>query len=311
MRLGLCCAFHVEPIRFRTTTATALARLPRAARVTRLREIASHNAAALRAAIEYCTAHDIGCFRVNSEVLPLRTHPEHGYDSELLGEGIVEAFRDSGRRARESGVRLTFHPDQFVVLSSPHRNVVRSSLAELEHHAEVAEWIGADVINIHAGGGYGDKASALARLSQSVEHLSQRARERLSIENDDRTYSPRDLLPICHELEIPLVYDVHHHRCHSDGLSVEAATKLAAGTWRREPLFHVSSPRNGWRGEHPRRHADFIRLSDFPSCWEGMDCTVEVEAKAKESAVLKLSRALRRRARGRETRRGLAFPSAI
>ena len=83
---------------------------------------------------------------------------------------------------------------------------------------------------------------------------------------------------------------------------MEAATKLAAGTWRREPVFHVASPRNGWRGEHPGPHADFIRSSDFPRCWEGRDCTVEVEAKAKESAVLELTRALRRRARRREKR---------
>jgi UV DNA damage endonuclease len=302
VRLGLCCKFDREPIRFRATRAKAILRLDPSERVERLRELAAQNAAALLSAIDYCAKRSIGCFRVNSQILPLRTHPKLGYDAALLGERIVDAFRGCGKRAHEGGIRLTFHPDQFVVLSSPDPLVVESSLSELEHQAEGAEGIGADVMTIHAGGGYGEKATALARLSQSVERLSQRARTRLSLENDDRTYSPRDLLPICHELSLPLVYDVHHHRCHSDGLSVEAATKLAAGTWRREPIFHVSSPRNGWRGEHPRRHADFIRLSDFPRCWEGMDCTVEVEAKAKETAVLKLNRALRRRARRQDER---------
>jgi UV DNA damage endonuclease len=84
------------------------------------------------------------------------------------------------------------------------------------------------------------------------------------------------------------VYDVHHHRCNPDGLSVEQATKKALATWNREPMFHLSSPLEGWEGPKPERHHDFIDVTDFPDCWRRRKLTVEVEAKAKEVAVAKL-----------------------
>mgnify|MGYP001136138329 CR=1 FL=1 len=84
------------------------------------------------------------------------------------------------------------------------------------------------------------------------------------------------------------MYDVHHHRCLPDGSSVEATTELALGTWNREPLFHLSSPKNGWESGNPAHHHDYINADDFPVCWKNLDITVEVEAKAKELAVLKL-----------------------
>jgi UV DNA damage endonuclease len=296
MRLGLCCTFFQEAIRFRLVTARVLSQLGQAKRVEKLRSIAAENARALGAAIEYCARHGIGAFRINSQILPLKTHPQWGYDAQLLGETVIDAFRLAGRLARQKNIRLTFHPDQFVVLSSPHPKVQQSSLAEIEYQAEVAGWIGADVINIHGGGGFGDKPAALRRFAQSIERLSEEARAKLSVENDDRIYSPRDLIPLCGALELPLVYDVHHHRCHKDGLSIERATELALKSWgRREPLFHLSSPREGWQGENPRPHSDYIRLGDLPRIWEELDCTVEIEAKAKELAVLKLAQALRRR----------------
>jgi UV DNA damage endonuclease len=117
----------------------------------------------------------------------------------------------------------------------------------------------------------------------------------LTVENDDVTYTPSDLLPTCRAEGIPLVYDVHHHRCNPDDLSVEEATTEALATWHREPLFHISSPLEGWKGPKPRRHHDFISMRDFPQCWNGLTITVEVEAKAKEVAVLKLMKQLNER----------------
>lgn len=290
LRLGLCCAFRDRPIKFSNTTAAAIGRLSRRDALDKLGRLCRANAEALLAALEYCAAHGIGCFRINSQILPLKTHPQYGYTLDELpdAEQIVDRFRACGAFAAAYNLRTCFHPDQFVVLNSPREEVVAASLAELEYQADVAEWVGADVLNIHGGGAYGDKRAALALFARNVERLSPRARMRLTIENDDRIFSPADLLPLCRDTGIPLVYDAHHHRCHPDEWEIEEATQHALATWTREPLFHLSSPLEGWQGPHPERHHDYIDASDFPACWRDKRLTVEVEAKAKELAVLRL-----------------------
>ena len=112
-----------------------------------------------------------------------------------------------------------------MVLNSTRPEVVEASIRELEYQAEVAEWVGADVVNIHGGGAFGDKPKALADFARNLDRLSSRARSRLTVENDDKIFTPADLLPICRADGIPLVYDVHHHRCNPDGMSVEEATE--------------------------------------------------------------------------------------
>ena len=265
-------------------------RLGKPERLARVAELCLHNADALMAALEFCAAHGIGAFRINSQILPIKTHPDAGYDmGELLGgRAIIARFRECGMFARQQNLRLSFHPDQFVVLNSPNPKTLANSLAELDYQAEVAEWVGADTINLHGGGAYGDKTTALRALRTNIIQLPMLVRSRLTLENDDKVYTPSDLLPVCVDTGVPLVYDVHHHRCLSDGLSVDEATQRARMTWDREPLFHISSPKEGWDGPKPERHHDYIDAADFPKEWRDWPLTVEVEAKAKELAVRRL-----------------------
>jgi UV DNA damage endonuclease len=151
------------------------------------------------------------------------------------------------------------------------------------------------VINLHAGGAYGNKKKSLDRLQENVKKLPESISRRLSLENDDISFTPADLLPVCTKLRIPMVYDVHHHRCNKDELSIEDATSQAMETWNnlgREPYFHISSPKYGWHNGSPKPHADYIDPADFPSCWQELRVTIDIEAKAKELAVLQLMKDL-------------------
>ena len=215
MRLGLCCKFLEEPIRFRTTTATALLRMERRAALEKVSHLCMENAEALLRALMFCHDNGIGAFRINSQILPVKTHPQVGYKVGELpnNRSIRKRFRACGAFARANNIRTLFHPDQFIVLSSADRALVSRSVNDLKYQAEVAEWVGADVINIHGGGAYGDKAAALARVEANVARLPRAVRERLTFENDDRVYTPSDLLPLCERTGVPMVYDVHHHRC--------------------------------------------------------------------------------------------------
>lgn len=197
LRPGLCCQFVREPIKFRTTTATALLRLNKKRRLERIAALCRHNAEALLASLQFCVNHEIGAFRINSQILPVKTHPTAGYELDELpgGADIVFRFRACGNFARQHDVRLSFHPDQFVVLNSPNPKTLAHSLAELDYQAEVAEWVGADTLNIHGGGAYGDKTTALAALRRNINRLPDRVRSRLTLENDDKVYTPADLFP--------------------------------------------------------------------------------------------------------------------
>ncbi|MCA9042432.1 MAG: UV DNA damage repair endonuclease UvsE, partial [Planctomycetaceae bacterium] len=144
IRLGLCCIFAEEPIKFRNTTVTACQKLTSKERKQKLAELCRQNAEALLQSLEYCAAQKIGCFRVNSQILPVKTHPEVGYQLEELpsGKEIIALFQQCGEFSRQNGLRTCFHPDQFVVLNSPREDVVARSVLELEYQSEVAEWIG-------------------------------------------------------------------------------------------------------------------------------------------------------------------------
>lgn len=293
MRFGLCCLFKEEKIAFRTTTAKVLSGMGRGEQLDKLSGLCLSNARSLVQAVQAVHRLGIGAFRIMSPLFPRMTHPQVGYSLGDLPDGatIAALLGEVRSFARLHDIRLSFHPDQFVVLSSPHAAVVASSIRELQYQGWLAEQVGADVINLHAGGVYGDKAAALARFTTVFAELPENVGQRLTLENDDISYTVRDLLPVCDKLDIPLVYDVHHHRCKPDGLSVVEATDLAGATWlrqEREQYCHLSSPRAGWGKGDPKPHADFIDPADVPACWLDREMTVDIEAKAKELAVLRL-----------------------
>ncbi len=293
LRFGLCCIFRKEPIRFRQVTARTLRQLSRTAQLARLSGICLHNVLSLRQALEFAADHGIGAFRILSPLFPRFTHPEVGYRlEELPDRDIIAALCAEVRSFRTNhDLRLSFHPDQFNVLASPRPEVVKNTIGELCYQGMLAELLGAEVINLHVGGAYGNKEEALVRLAANLEGLPGEVLKRLTLENDDHSFTPADLLPVCEKLSIPMVYDVHHHRCLPDGLSIEEATGRTAALWRklgRESYFHISSPKNGWLDGSPKPHADYIDPEDFPSGWLGLNATIDVEAKAKELAVIGL-----------------------
>lgn len=297
IRLGLCCLFRDQPIRFRQVTAKTLGPLSRPEQLARLSILCRHNAETLRTALRFLVENGIRAYRLPSPLFPRFTHPAVGYRlNDLPDADEIRSLLAAVRAyASEQDIRLSLHPDQFNVLSSPREEVVANTLRELEYQGELAEMVGAGVINLHGGGRYGDKEAALQRLENNSARLSQRVRSRLTLENDDASFTPADLLPLCSRLNIPFVYDAHHHRCLPDMLDEDEATRQCVVLWRhlgREPYFHISSPKHGWNSPNPKAHAEYIAPADFPRCWLGINATIDIEAKAKELAVLRLRKDL-------------------
>ncbi len=303
IRLGLCCIFLKEPIKFNYTTVRIIKGFKtRTEQLQKLSDVALNNSLTLLDAVKACKRLEIGAFRVMSQILPIYSHPECGYKLDELPDAkhIYANFAAVKFFAENNNIRLSFHPDQFNILASPHAKVVVNSICELEYQCMAADLIGADDVTIHMGGCYGDKAATLRRFINNFKYIPELLKRHLTLENDDISYTVEDLYPLCMETGLPLVYDVHHHRCLPDRLSIGEATEKSVETWKkagREPHFHISSPRDGWGESNPRMHAEYIDINDFPEEWkeEMPDFTLDIEAKAKELAVVKLSRQLKQK----------------
>lgn len=301
-RLGLCCAFVAQPqFKFRTTTVAYLSSLQLKDPTSALaREyyggIIRNNLGTLEDVVHWCSAHDVRAFRVNSDLFPRATHPLviPWVDELLAMSEVQEQCARVKRAASELDIRLSEHPDQFLVGNSLRADVVNGTIAELEWRGKLGDLLGYDVICLHGGSGLPDRESALWRWEATLERLSPRVLSKLALENDDRVFTPQDILSASLAWGLPLIYDAHHHRVHADDLSEAEATELAIASWGdREPYFHLSSPRDGWDARDARPHHDLIELTDWPDEWTqmwraGVKFTVDVEAKSKEQAVLSL-----------------------
>jgi UV DNA damage endonuclease len=145
-------------------------------------------------------------------------------------------------------------------------------------------------INIHIGGSYGDKESALARFCENFKKLAPSTQARLVVENDDKAsqFGVADLYSgVYMKIGCPITFDHFHHRFCTNGLPIETAARLASTTWHgHRPLQHFSSSKalHEDAAVINRSHADYIYdyIHDY-----GLDADVEVEAKAKDLAVLK------------------------
>ena len=144
---------------------------------------------------------------------------------------LAEGLRQVGRRANALGIRLVLHPDQFVVLNCDRPEVIKNSIKVLTTHARVfdlmelprSSWA---LMNVH--GGKGDRAE---RLISVIRDLPDPIRSRLTLENDEYTYSAAELLEVCRNAEVPMVFDAHHHVIHEKLNSYEdlsVAEMLAA-----------------------------------------------------------------------------------
>jgi UV DNA damage endonuclease len=153
------------------------------------------------------------------------------------------------------------------------------------------------VMILHMGGVYGDKAAALDRFRMNYKNLSQDIKNRLVLENDDVSWSVHDLLPICEELNIPLVLDFHHHNIIFDEDKLREGTldimqlyERIAATWTRKGItqkMHYSEPTpSAITNRQRRKHSP--RVATLPPCDPTMD--LMIEAKDKEQAVFELMR---------------------
>jgi UV damage repair endonuclease len=210
-----------------------------------------------------------------------------------LGEAVLhsmtEELRNTGDRALSLGIRLVLHPDQFVVLSSDKLSVVENSIKILAAHALILDMLGQPrspqaLMNIHGG-----KSDRTSQLKSVIRDLPESIRSRLTFENDEYAYSSSEILEVCLDTGVPMVFDAHHHVIHEhletyDDPSVAEMLAAARTTWSvpEWQLVHISNGKDFFADP---RHSDLI--TEMPNCYYQAPW-IEVEAKFKELAIEKL-----------------------
>lgn len=250
-------------------------------------ELSLQNVRDLIEVIKWNEKNDIKLYRMSSDMFPWSS--EYNFNDLPDIAKIKNLMSGLGNLVKQYGHRLSFHPGPFNVLASPNPNVVRKTISELNKHSEIMDMLDLPVspfskINIHVGGAYGNKQEALKRWVDNFHLLGENTKKRLTVENDDKPnmFTVQDLLYIHENAKIPIVFDYHHHNCHSDGMSTEDALKLAVATWPKNitPVVHISEPRDD---KNFRAHHDYIQNKVEVY---GYDLDMMFESKAKELSVL-------------------------
>ncbi|MCX7921126.1 MAG: UV DNA damage repair endonuclease UvsE [Clostridia bacterium] len=284
-----------------TVTVTVFNKLPsEEARMYRLRKITRSNLENTLRILRYNQALNIKVYRFTSKLIPLATHPsiEHwDYVSDFKDE-----FREIGDFVKENNFRVSAHPDHYTLINSPDAKVIEDSIKDLDYHVKIYEAMGLEdykyKLVMHVGGLYKQKKASIERFKENFVKLPERIRNRIILENDDKSYSALDVLGICKELNIPMVIDIHHHNCVNNGEKLEDLLPEVFDTWNNQefvPKIHFSSPKSE---KDFRSHADSIEFGEFEEFLKvarkvGRDFDTMLEAKNKDSALLKLSEELR------------------
>ncbi|MBD2209720.1 UV DNA damage repair endonuclease UvsE [Nostoc linckia FACHB-104] len=285
--LGLVCITVGQQVRFRTITRTRYLKLDLEQRESVLRELYFHNLQRLNDALSFCQENQLRLYRMSSALFPLSDMEDE------IGANILEEMSPDlgkiGQRSQSLGIRMVLHPDQFVVLSSDSPEVLKTSIKILERHARTLDLLGLprspwSLMNIHGG-----KSQRASQLVKVIADLPEAIKSRLTFENDEYAYSASEILAVCQQAGVPMVFDAHHHICHEnldsyDDASVAEMFYAAQETWKHPDwqLVHIS---NGETAFRDRKHSDMITA--MPSVYYQAPW-IEVEAKRKEEAIAHL-----------------------
>lgn len=262
-------------------------------KIEKLKTVIASNLNGLEKHIKYNIENNIHFYRITSALIPLITHPEVKYFE--YRKMFKKDFEYIGSLINEYNMRVDTHPNEFNVINSVNPAVVESTKTTLNIHVDWFEEMHYDKgkMVLHVGGATGGKEAGMERFIHNFSTYPERVKNKVILENDDKTYTAAETLKLCKALNIPMVLDVHHHNCNNNGENINDIWAEIVNTWNNQPLppkIHFSSPREG---KFDRKHADYINSEEFMKFINSAkelhrDFDVMLECKEKDIALFKL-----------------------
>lgn len=297
MKLGLVCISEIlkanQKIAFKTMTRKSFNSMNRGDAIVALSSRILHNTTVVYKIIQHLSNVGISHYRISSCMFPLITDPslQLSYTDLPHIDAIHKNLACAGSLARKLNISLSCHPDQYNVLASYNSNVVEKTILELNHQSHVLDLMGcatdlSSPMCLHLNRAPDFKCETVQQYKDRFLHnlscCNDGVRARLVLENEDKSFwNCYNLYEHFSDIRA-LVYDNLHDACNPSS-EMKNIIQLFRDTWKEHvPVFHWSEGING-----SRAHTD--RASHVPSCvMENLDCTWEVELKAKDFAILEI-----------------------
>ena len=261
----------------------------------------------------YLRQHDIRMYRMTSDLAPYATHPDMPQFHNMIRDSRAD-LEHVGKLAKAQGLRLSFHPSQYIVLNSGNADLTKKSIADLVAQATMLDFMELPpeaVMVIHVGGAYGNRKSSCDAWVKTWKRLSEPVRRRLVLENDDLRFSAADVLSIHERTGVKCVFDYQHHWCmNPERLPLVPTLEKFLKTWPTgiRPKMHFSCARTEMREmKRKNRKTGLNETVLLPPVWTGhsdfnnpfetltflrsiqhLETDIMLESKAKDLSLLRL-----------------------
>jgi UV DNA damage endonuclease len=263
----------------------------------RLIETVAGNLDCLEQILRWNVERSILFFRITSDLVPFASHPVCRFDWQ---GHFRETFARIGEFIRAHHIRISMHPDPFTLINSRDEAIFDRSRRELLYHAQVLDAMGLDrtaKTQIHVGGVYGDRAGSIQRFVERFGSLDPAVRDRLVVENDERSYTLRDCLIIHEGTGLPILFDAFHHSILNHGEDLGACLDRTSRTWRMEdgiPMVDYSTQAPGKPIGSHTASIDIENFQVFLAHSRPRDFDIMLEIKDKEASAEKAIAAAKR-----------------
>jgi len=263
----------------------------------RLIQCINYNLATLMEILRFNIDNNFMFFRISSDIIPFASHPICKFDWQ---DYFKYDFTKIGQLIKKHNMRISMHPDQFVLINAKSQHIVDNSIKELEYHNDLLDLMGLDYsakVQIHIGGIYRDKESSKKRfITNYTNLLSDKIKKRLVIENDDHLYNLKDCIQLHEYIDTPILFDLFHHICFDSNLSINEAIQKASSTWNRHKdglmmIDYSSQEPNQRKGKHSET-LDTKQFEQFILSVSDYDFDVILELKDKEKSAAKALKVL-------------------
>ncbi len=264
---------------------------------SKLLEITKNNLDSLYEIIKYNVKNNFHFYRLTSKLVPLATHDKVNFD---YITPFLDKYKKIGKLINDNNIRVDTHPDQYAVLNSMDSKIVKNTVEILEYHYKIMDALGIKdkIIILHVGSGACGKKASITRFINNFNKLPDHIKKCIAVENDDKVYNIKDVLELCHKINVPMVLDYHHFICNNEKEDINDYLKEIIDTWcEKLPKMHFSSPKSKLKKEF-RSHSDYINKECFIEFInilkkQNKDIDIMLEAKAKDDAISRLVRCLK------------------